>query len=145
MSAILAALALLLLGGSLAAARPALLTLTLFAAGAEYLTTRAAGWPALDGWSALYAAALLLLAESAFWTLEQRWPSQSDPDLAPRRAVRLAALILAAVALDGLLLVTASLPAPAGILRAVAGGLAAAGCLALLALLAWSNQRPSAS
>lgn len=133
---ILAVLALLPVGAALAWQRRMLLPLTIVVLAAEYLTTQAVQWPAIDAASPVYAGGLLLLAEVASWSLEPHWPRQSDPDLNRRRAVRIAAVVLTAVVLDAVLLLVAALPVPSNPALIAGGGLAAIGGLALVALMA---------
>ena len=136
LSVVLAVLALLPLGAALAWRRPVLLPLTIVILAAEYLTTQAVQWPASDPATPIYAGGLFLLAEVGSWSLEPHWPRRADPDLNRRRALRVAAVVLAIIALDAVLLLIATLPVPSNLALTVAGGLAAVGGLALVALVA---------
>jgi hypothetical protein len=133
---VLAVLALLPLGAALAMQRPVLLPLAIVLLAAEYLTTQAVQWPAIDPAAPIYAGGLLLLAEVGFWSLEPHWPRRADPDLNRRRALHVAVVGLAAIALDAVLLLVATLPVPSNLTLIAAGGLATVGGLALVALVA---------
>ena len=133
---VLAVLALLSLGAAIAWQRTVLLPLAVVVLAAEYLTTQAVQWPAIDSATPVYAGGLLLLAEVGSWSLEPRWPRRADPDLNRRRALRIVAIVLAAIALDAVLLLVATLPVPSNLPLIAGGGLAAVGGLALVALLA---------
>jgi hypothetical protein len=133
---ILAALALVALGSALTLRRPAVLPFVLVILAAEYLTAEAVRWPAIDPATPLYAGGLLILAETASWSLEPHWPSRADPDMGRRRALRLAGMAFGAIALDRALLWVAAVPVASGLVLTAVGVVAATGSLALVAVLA---------
>ncbi|HEV7215603.1 MAG TPA: hypothetical protein VGP33_10810 [Chloroflexota bacterium] len=133
---VLAVLALLPVGAALAWQRPVLLPLAILILAAEYLTTQGVQWPAINPTAPVYAGGLLLLAEVGSWSLEPLWPRRADPDLNRRRALHIAGIVLVAIVIDAVLLLVATLPVPSNLALTVAGGVAAAGGLALVALLA---------
>ncbi len=133
---ILAILALLLLGVSLARRRVIILPVGLLLLAGEYLAVAAARWPALDPATPLYAGALLLLAEVSAWALEPQWSSRADPDLGRRRALHVAVVVLGAIVLDAMLLFAATVSVGSTLLVTAAGGGAAVGCLVLIVVLA---------
>lgn len=133
---ILAILALLLLGVSLARRRVIILPVGLLLLAGEYLAVAAARWPALDPATPLYAGALLLLAEVSAWALEPQWSSRTDPDLGQRRALHVAVIVLGAIVLDAMLLFAATVSVGSTLLVTAAGVAAAVGCLVLIVVLA---------
>jgi len=98
--------------------------------------------PELDGRAALVAAALLLAAELACWSIELRRELTREPGRHLRRLVAEVALCCAGLVLSALVLAAADLGHVGGIAIELAGALAAA-ALAWLALD--SLRRPAAS
>jgi hypothetical protein len=86
----------------------------------------------VDGWAAVVGATLLLAAELASWSVEHDGRVHAERSLVVRRVVTLVALIGAALVANFVLLATAALSAPAGLLLATAGVCAAVGALAVV-------------
>jgi len=80
----------------------------------------------------LVGTLLLLAAELATWSVEHDARIRSEPELVVRRAVTLAGLVVGALVVDVLLLGTAALAAPAGVLLAAVGVAAAVGALVVV-------------
>ena len=99
---------------------PSLIPWALLATGAGYLSGRE-GRAVVDGWAAVVGVLLLLAAELASWSIEHDARIRTERRLLMRRIVTLAALTAAALLVNFLLLATAALSAPAGILLAMAG------------------------
>ena len=99
---------------------PSLIPWALLATGAGYLSGRE-GRAVVDGWAAVVGVLLLLAAELASWSIEHDSRIRTERRLLMRRIVTLAALTAAALLVNFLLLATAALSAPAGILLAMAG------------------------
>lgn len=91
--------------------------------------------PAVDYGAALYAAALILMVESAYASLERRSRIAGLSGMLVREAGRLFVVGLAALALAALALALASVPLAYGLLIQVAGVGAAAAVLTTLVLL----------
>jgi archaellum biogenesis protein FlaJ (TadC family) len=90
------------------------------ATGGGYLTGRE-GRSVVDGWAAVVGVVLLLSAELAAWSIEHDARIRTETPLLMRRIATLAALTLAALFVNFLLLGTAGLSASSGILLAAAG------------------------
>ena len=99
---------------------PSLIPWALLATGAGYLSGRE-GRAVVDGWAAVVGVLLLLAAELASWSIEHDSRIRTERRLLMRRIVTLAVLTAAALLVNFLLLATAALSAPAGILLAAAG------------------------
>jgi hypothetical protein len=99
---------------------PTLIPWAVLATGAGYLTGRE-GRASVDGWAAVVGVLLLVSAELASWSIEHDARIRTEGPLLARRIVTLAALVAAALLVNFLLLGTAALSAPAGILLAAAG------------------------
>jgi hypothetical protein len=104
--------------------------------GAEYVAILGFETDALDTRAPLAAAALLALAELAYWSLELRLPVVDEAGTAFRRVALLAAALLAVVGLGALVLTLVEVVAAGGVAVDVLGAGAALGALALLALAA---------
>ena len=82
-------------------------------AGAGYLTARE-GKDLVDGWAAVDGVLLLLAAELASWSIEHDARIRTEPSLAIRRALTLAALCVGALLVNVMLLGTAGVAAVGG-------------------------------
>ncbi|MDH5616543.1 MAG: hypothetical protein OEY62_08395 [Acidimicrobiia bacterium] len=91
--------------------------------------------PSVDVWASLYAAALFLMVESAYATLERRARIAGPSGEVGREMSRLLVVGSAAVAVAALVLALASIPVAYGLLVQVAGVGAAAAVLTTLILL----------
>ncbi|MDP9286549.1 MAG: hypothetical protein M3P41_16565 [Actinomycetota bacterium] len=99
---------------------PGVIPWAVLATGAGYLSGRE-GRALVDGWAAVVGVLLLLSAELASWSIEHDARIRTEGPLLARRVVTLAGLVAAALLVNFLLLATAALSAPAGILLAAAG------------------------
>jgi hypothetical protein len=129
--------ALLALG--LAVASPSLLPWPLVGLGAGYALLLGDG--PVDAWAPVYAGAFLGVAETAFWSLELRGRAQDVDRLTERRAVRIIALAMGAVALGGLVLAATAIDIGSGVVLDVAGVLGAIAALSVVALVARPQRR----
>lgn len=128
----LAALAMLVAGCTLQWAigvRVALLAL-----GAEYVLALAISGPLRDPGVLIYAPGLFLVSELAHWAIEQRWATRTEAGATISRAIFIGVLTVGALALAGLLLIAAGIPAPHFALLDALAVLAAAGAFALTAV-----------
>ena len=129
----------MVLGGGLLLGRARPLPFGLALLGASYVVA-VLGRPAgLDPLAPAFGAALLLVAELAYWSLDVRVPARRDPGLQRRRALRVAGLVGAAFLLDACVVLGAALGglAGGGLLLSLLGMAAAVGTLSLAAALAW--------
>jgi hypothetical protein len=99
---------------------PSLIPWAVLATGGGYLTGRE-GRSLVDGWATFVGVGLLLSAELASWSIEHDVRIRTETRLLVRRVVTLAALTVAALFVNFLLLGTAALSASSGILLAAAG------------------------
>jgi hypothetical protein len=102
------------------ARKPAFIPWAVIATGAGYLSGRE-GRAVVDGWAAVVGVLLLLAAELASWSIEHDARVRAERRLVVRRIATLTLLILAALFVNFLLLATAALSGPAGILLAATG------------------------
>jgi hypothetical protein len=100
-------------------------------AGGGYLLARA-GSGAVDGWAAVIGVVLLLAAELASWSIEHDARIASEPSLVVRRVATLVGLVAAALLVNFMLLATAGLAAPSGVLLAAVGVAAAVSAVAVV-------------
>jgi hypothetical protein len=103
---------------------PLLIPWSVLLAGGGYLLARE-GNVAVDGWAAVVGVLLLLAAELASWSIEHDARIKAERSLVLRRVGTLAGLVAAALLVNFLLLATAGLAAPAGVLLAAVGVAAA--------------------
>lgn len=138
MPASLGGIALALLSVSLLAAWAGGIPWTLVLLASAYVGELALrrGDGSVDASAPLVAAALLLLAELAYWSLELRAAGRAETRLLLRRLAALAALAFGAVLLGMVVLVVTALPFGGGAAWHAVGVAAAAGALAILARLA---------
>ena len=100
------------------------------------------GQHAIDGRAPVVGGLLVLVAELAYWSLERRTPVGDEAGLHMRRAVSLLATTLGSTAVAAALLAVTSVPLGGSVTWDALGLTAAAGALALLALL---SQRTNSS
>ena len=91
----------------------------------------------IDTLAPLVAAALYLVADLGYCSIELRWPARIDSAALVRRAARAGAIALVALGGGLLLLLVATLPLTSTLLLTAAGTLAAVGALGVTTLLAW--------
>ena len=82
--------------------------------------------------AALFATLFFAAAELAYWTLELRTRSASEPEIMPRRFVFLGGLALGALVSSGIVLAAAAAAPAPSLLLEVVGVTAAVGIAALL-------------
>ena len=104
--------------------------------GADYVAILVFETDTLDVRAAVVAAALLAVAELAYWSLELRQPVADEPGTALRRLALLATLLLATAGLGVVVLVLVQIVSAGGPAIDLVGAAAAVGALALLALAA---------
>lgn len=132
----LAAVGVFLLALGLLTRWPAAIGFALVAVGGAYAVLFAAEGAQLDRLAAAYAAALLLVAELAFWSIESRVPAWTDPELVIWRLVRLALACAAAAVLGAIVVADASAASGGGgVLLETIGVAAAIGALVLVIVL----------
>jgi hypothetical protein len=99
--------------------------------GGGYLLARE-GNSAVDGWAAAIGVLLLLAAELASWSIEHDARIEAEGALVRRRVATLSALIAAALLINFMLLATAGVAAPSGVLLAAVGVAAAVAAVAVV-------------
>jgi hypothetical protein len=123
-----------LLAGGLVLQWPVLVPAALVALGGGYAALLGLEGGALDERAPLVAAALFVVAELAYWSLELRDAVADEPGAYARRLALVAALGLGALAVGAGLL--AAVDAGGGIGLEVVGAVAAVAALAIVALAA---------
>ena len=103
---------------------------------AAYVLGLLAGRHVLDESAPLVGAALLLCAELATWSLEERPPVPADVGLVLARARAIGVLVLAGLGVSALVLAVAAGPAGSGVAWTVVGALSAVVAVGLVARLA---------
>jgi hypothetical protein len=104
--------------------------------GAEQAVRLARGPEALDSWTPLYAAAFLLVAELAWWSLEPRVPAWAEPGTALWRLVTVLLACAGGGIVSALVVIAAGAPIHGGFGLELAGVLAATAALAVVAVVA---------
>jgi hypothetical protein len=135
---------LLILGGAgllalcvgLAARWGAALAFGIAVLGTEQAVRLASGFDALDPWTPLYAGAFLLVAELAWWSMEQRVPAWAEHGMALRRLVTVLFACTGGCVMAALVVIAAGLPIHGGFGLELAGVLAATAALAVVAAVA---------
>jgi hypothetical protein len=120
-----AAVGTLLLLVALLAAGGRGLGISLFLGGAIYVAFVAHDEGHVDGTAPLVAVLLLLCAELAAWSLDERWRMQADAALAWRRGAAVGALALAGLVVSTVVVALSAVPASHGLVLTVAGAAAA--------------------
>jgi hypothetical protein len=139
----LALLAGVVLAGSLATAWAPGVGWVLWALVLGYLLSLLAQPRQVDAGAPVAGAALFLMAELAYWSIELRPPARQARQLPARRLVTILGVVLAAEALSAVALLTAAPGADAGVVLDAAGVAAAVAAIALvLALLGRARGRP---
>jgi len=128
------ALACLLLAVGLALRLPAAVPLAVLALGTAYAISLGVEGAALDDRAPLLAAALFLLAELAYWSLELREAVADEPGAYLRRIGLLSALALAGLAVGAALLAVVDAGERGGVALGAIGAVAAVAALAIIAL-----------
>jgi hypothetical protein len=109
--------------------------------GAEQAVRLARGPDALDPWTPLYAGALLLVAELAWWSLEERVSAWAERGVATGRLLTVLFACVAGSAVAALVVLAAGAPIHGGFALELAGVLAATAALAVIAAVARTHVR----
>ena len=104
--------------------------------GAEQAVRLATGPSSVDPWTPVYAGGLLLTAELAWWSIEQRVPAWSQPGVVLRRVAVIVGLCAAGAVLAAMIVLAAGSPLEGGIALELVGVVAAVGAVAVVAALA---------
>jgi hypothetical protein len=104
--------------------------------GAEQAVWLARGPDALDPWTPLYAGAFLLVAELAWWSLEERVPAWAERGAAPGRLLTVLFACVGGSIVAALVVLAAGAPIHGGFALELAGVLAATAALAVVAAVA---------
>jgi hypothetical protein len=132
----LAATGVFMLALGLLARSSTALGFALVAIGGTYAVLFAAEGAHLDRLAPAYAAALLLVAELAFWSIEARVPAWTDPEVVIWRLARLALACVGAAVLGAIVVADASAAnGGGGLLLETVGVVAAIGALVLVTVL----------
>ncbi len=129
-------IAVALLAGGLWLRRAGAVPVVVALLGLEYASLLALEDLPLDQRAPLYAAGLLAVAELSYWSLELRAAVTDEPGSHWRRAAFLAWLCLLTLVLGAVLLALVDISAGGGLALEAVGALAAAGALAVIAVLA---------
>lgn len=139
-----AAMALLVLVGALVLGWPSLLPAPLVVLGGLYAAQLALDDPALDGAAPFVAAGLLVTAELAYWSLEERDAVRADPGENLRRAAFVALLSLVALLVGSLLLVLTDSVRAGGLAVDLLGAVAAGAVLLVVVVARRAGERDQA-
>jgi hypothetical protein len=104
--------------------------------GAEQAVRLATARSSVDPWTPAYAAALLLVAELAWWSIEPRVAAWSQPDAVVRRLLTLVGACAGAGLLAALIVLAAGAPLEGGVGLELVGVAAAAAALGVIATVA---------
>jgi hypothetical protein len=132
----IAAGALLCLVAALVLGLPRLVPLSLVLVGAAYAVYLLVDDAPLDPAAPVFTAAILVSAELAYWSLEERERVRTDPGEALRRVALLAAFATLALVLSGALLALADSAGAQGLAIDLLGAGAAAAALLTIVLYA---------
>jgi hypothetical protein len=110
---------------------PATVPWAIVLVGASYVLARV-DHTTVDGWSAAVGTVLLLAAELAAWSIDHDARIHEETAVPRRRIATLVALAAATLLLNVLLVASAAVSAPAGLVLAVAGVAAAVSAVALV-------------
>lgn len=119
----------------------ALIPASILAVGGVYAAQLAIDDAPLDTAAPVYAAGLLVTAELAYWSLEERERLRGDPGAGLRHAAFVSGLGLAALIVGGALLAVVDAVRGSGVALDLAGAVAAAGALVAIALVAKQRSR----
>jgi hypothetical protein len=135
--------ALLALVAALVLAWPSLVPAALVLLGAAYATQLAVDDVSLDFRAPLFAAGLVVTAELAYWSLEERENVHAERGDALRRLGYVALLALGTLCIGAVLLVATDAMRAGGLAVDLLGAAAAAAVLLVVVLGARRPQRPS--
>lgn len=109
--------------------------------GAEQAVRLARGPDALDPWTPLYAGAFLLVAELAWWSLEERVAAWAERGAATGRLLTVVFACVGGSVVAALVVLAAGAPIHGGFALELAGVLAATAALAVIAAVARTHVR----
>lgn len=124
---------------------PALIPASLLLLGGMYGAELAVDDPTLDGASPFFAAGLLVTAELAYWSLEERDSVRADPGESLRRAAFVALLALGALLVGSLLLVLTDGVRAGGLAVDLLGAVAAGAVLLVVVVARRAGERDETS
>ena len=93
----------------------------------------------------IYGGALLLIAELAFWSLDERLPGRVEPGTATPRLLAILGVVVTGVAAAALVLLASESDVARSPARTAAGVGAILACIAVLTALARSHNAPAPS
>ena len=128
--------ALTVLAAGLVLRLPVTIPVAIAILGAEYVAILGFETDALDTRAPLVAAALLAVAELAYWSLELRGPVVDEAGTYLRRIALLATLIASVVGIGAIMLALVEVVDAGGVAVDILGAVAAFGALGLVALAA---------
>jgi hypothetical protein len=137
----LCAVALVALVAAIVLAWPSLVPGALVLVGAAYATKLALDDAQLDARAPFVGAGLIVVAELAYWSLEERERARSEPGEALRRAGLVAVLALGALTAAGVLLAVTDAVQARGLALDLLGAIAAAAVLLVIAVAARGARR----
>jgi len=135
------AVAIVVLTAAMVLNRPRLVAISLALLGAGYAIYLAVDGVSLDSSAPAVAAGLLVTAELAYWSVEERERIRAEQGDALRRVAVIAALGIATLVVSASLLFLAEVVHARGLAVDLIGAAAAASTLALVAVLARSTRR----
>lgn len=133
--------ALVCLAAGLGLRRSSLLLAAFILLGAEQAVRLTSGPAQADEWTPLYAAALLLSAELAWWSIEPRAPAFAEPRVLVGRVAVVAGCCGLGALLAAFVVLAAGVPLEGGIALELVGVVAAAAAVAVVAAVARSSVR----
>jgi hypothetical protein len=104
--------------------------------GADQAVRLATGPSRVDPWTPVYAAAFLLTAELAWWSIEPRVPAWSDWEVLVRRLAAIASWCVGGALLAALVVLAAGAPLTGGVGLELVGVAAAVTAIAVVAVVA---------
>ena len=104
--------------------------------GAEQAVRLSTGPGKVDPWTPVYAAAFLLAAELAWWSIEPRVPAWSDPEVLVPRLLAISGCCVGGALLAVLVVLAAGAPLHGGFALELVGVVAAVTAIAVVAAVA---------
>jgi hypothetical protein len=104
--------------------------------GAEQTVRLTAGPSRVDPWTPVYAAAFLLAAELAWWSIEPRVGAWSDVEVLIRRLLAISTCCVGGALLAGVVVLAAGAPLHGGVGLELVGAAAAVMAIAVVAAVA---------
>jgi hypothetical protein len=107
--------------------------------GLEYLLGLASGGAGLDARAAVFGAALLLMTECAFWSVELRTPLRDEGAVHAARGRAIAAMVMSGAAVAVVPLIAAGMEPDAGLFAPVLGAAAVVAIIGIMVRLGASS------